>query len=53
MKNTIYWEALNEIKGVTPLIFRRFLNYFEDPYYVLYEAKENELLGALDGVRRA
>jgi len=53
MKSTIYWEALNEIKGVTPLIFRRFLNYFEDPHYVLYEAKENELLGALDGVRRA
>ena len=48
MKSTIYWEALNEIKGVTPLIFRRFLNYFEDPHYVLYEAKENELLGALE-----
>ncbi len=52
MKNTIYWEALNEIRGVTPFIFRRFLNYFEDPHCILYEVTEHELLGVLDGVRR-
>jgi len=52
MKNTIYWEALNEIRGVTPFVFRRFLNYFEDPHSILYEANEHALLGALDGVKK-
>ncbi|MBA7518687.1 hypothetical protein ES705_10759 [subsurface metagenome] len=48
---TIYWEALNEIKGITPSIFRKLLNIFEDPYFILYEAKEHELLEVLNGVR--
>ena len=52
MKSTIYWEALNEIRGVTPFVFRRLLNYFEDPHYILYEANKHELLGALDGVKK-
>ena len=46
--NIIYWEALNEIEGVTPYIFRKLLNYFENPYFILYEANERELLEVLN-----
>jgi len=49
---TIYWEALNEIKGVTPLVFRRLLNCFEDPHYILYEVNEHELSEVLDGGKK-
>jgi len=53
MKSTIYWEALNEIKGVTPFIFRRLLNHFEDPHYILYEVNEHELSEVLDGTKKS
>lgn len=53
MKNTIYWEALNELRGVTPFIFRRLLNHFENPHYILYEVNEHELSEVLDGVKKS
>lgn len=53
MKSTIYWEALNELRGVTPFIFRRLLNHFEDPHYILYEVNEHELSEVLDGVKKS
>lgn len=53
MTDTIYWEALNEIRGVTPFVFRRLLNYFEGPHYILYEVNEHELLEVLDGVKKS
>lgn len=50
---TIYWEALNEIKGVTPPIFRKLLNSFQDPHFILYEANEQDLLEVLNGVKKS
>lgn len=52
MKSTIYWEALNDIRGVTPFIFRRLLDYFEEPQYILYEVNEHELSEVLDGTKK-
>jgi DNA processing protein len=48
----IYWEALNEIGGVTPSIFRKLLGYSDDPYFVLHEAGESELIEVLNAVRK-
>ncbi|MBE0517429.1 MAG: DNA-protecting protein DprA [Methanophagales archaeon] len=49
----IYWEALNEIGGVTPSIFKKLLNYSKEPYSILHQASEHELIEALDGVTKS